>query len=143
MLKGTVYDKLANINVKKTLVKILKDKRIQKQITDLNTEVQLFQRGEDSEGKKLEKYAPSTIRIKKIKRQPTNRTTLKDTGDMYETWYVNVGNDASFTIEANTVKNGYDLTERYGDDIVGLTDENVKIVIELLEQEFYRELLSR
>ena len=143
MLKGTVYDKLANINVKKTLVKILKDKRIQKQITDLNTEVQLFQRGEDSEGKKLEKYAPSTIRIKKIRRQPTNRTTLKDTGDMYETWYVNVGNDASFTIEANTVKDGYDLREKYGDDIVGLTDENVKIVIELLEQEFYRELLSR
>jgi len=142
MLKGTVYDKLANINVKKTLVKILKDKRIQKQITDLNTEVQLFQRGEDSEGKKLEKYAPSTIRIKKIRRQPTNRTTLKDTGDMYETWYVNVGNDASFTIEANTVKDGYDLREKYGDDIVGLTDENVKIVIELLEQEFYKELLS-
>lgn len=146
MLEGTYIDKLANTDVTKTLVKILNDKGIQKLITDLNTKVQLFNQGEDSEGKKLASigggYAPSTIKIKKIKRQPTNRVTLKDTGDFYGTFDVKVESNADFTINADTTKGSHDLTERYGDDLVGLQEENVKKVMELLEQEFYKVILS-
>lgn len=146
MLEGTYIDKLANTDVTKTLVKILNDKKIQKLITDLNTKVQLFDQGEDAEGKKLASvgggYAPSTVKIKKIKRQPTNRVTLKDTGDFYDSFSVKVESNANFTINADTAKGSYDLTERWGDDLVGLQDENVKIVMELLEQEFYKEILS-
>ena len=145
MLEGTYIDKLANTDVTKVLVKILNNKNIQKLITDLNTKVQLFDQGEDADGKKLASigggYAPSTVRIKKIKRQPTNRVTLKDTGDFYNTFDVKVESIADFTINADTDKSGYDLTKRYGDRLVGLQEENVKKVMELLEEEFYKELL--
>ena len=146
MLEGTFIDKLANTDVTKVLVKILNNKNIQKLITDLNTKVQLSDQGEDSEGKKLASigggYAPSTVRIKRIKRQPTNRVTLKDTGDFYSSFDVKVESNADFTIEADTTKGSYDLTERYGDNLVGLQKENVESVMELLEQEFYKEILS-
>jgi hypothetical protein len=137
--------KLSKTNVTATLVRILNKPSIQKFITNLNTKVQLFDKGEDSEGKKLASiggsYAPSTIKIKRIKRQPTNRVTLKDTGDFYKTFDVDVDSNANFSITSDTIKNTEDLRERYGNNITGLQDKNVAIVMERLEQEFYKELL--
>ena len=45
----TLAYRLANTDVVKTLVRILNKKTTQKFITDLNTKVQLFDYGEDSE----------------------------------------------------------------------------------------------
>ena len=64
-----IAERLANTNVTQVLVKILNKKSVQKFIIDLNTQVQLFNQGEDSRGVELMAiggaYAPSTIRIKK------------------------------------------------------------------------------
>lgn len=137
--------KLAEVDVTKVLVKILNDNKIKKKITDLNTNVQLLKGGEDSDGKKLASigggYAPSTIKIKKIKRQPTKRVTLKDTGDFYGSFDIKVEGNANFSITADTTKGSYDLTERWGDQILGLNENNVKLVLEILEQEFYKQVL--
>jgi hypothetical protein len=139
--------KLAKVNVTAVLVKILKKPKTQKFITDLNTKVQLFDYGEDSRGIRLDVvsdiggYAPSTIKIKARKGQPTNRVTLKDTGDFYKTFDVQVKANADFSITANTMKGGQDLQERWGDNILGLQDENVIKVMEYLETEFYKVVL--
>lgn len=139
-----VAEKLARTNVTQTLVKILNKPKTKKFITDLNTKVQLFDYGENNEGVQLSAigrpYAPSTIRIKARKGQPSNRVTLKDTGDFYKTFDVQVKNNANFTITANTMKSGQDLEDRWGDDIVGLQDENVIKVMQYLETEFYKEV---
>ena len=141
-----VADKLAGTNVTKVLIKILNKKSIQKYITDLNTKVQLFDYGEDSRGVQLAAigggYAPSTIRIKRKKNQPANRVTLKDTGDFYKSFDITVHANASFTIGADTDKGDTDLTDRWGSEIVGLNGEHVTLVLELLEEEFYKEVLK-
>jgi hypothetical protein len=139
-----VAERLAKTDVTKTLVKILKKKAIQKFITDLNTKVQLFDYGEDATGMRLDVvsdiggYAPSTISIKARKGQPTNRVTLKDTGDFYKTFDVIVNNDASFKVQADTMKGGQNLEDRWGEDIVGLQEENVILVLDRLRDEFYK-----
>lgn len=134
--------RLARTNVTQTLVKILKKKSTVKFITGLNTKVQLFDQGEDSRGVQLAaiggSYALSTIRIKKAKRQPSNRVTLKDKGDLYDSFDITVKPNANFTITADTIKSGTDLQKRWGDDIIGLQKENVILVMEFLEREYYK-----
>jgi phage gpG-like protein len=54
-----------------------------------------FNRGEDANGMQfVPSYADSTIAYKKRKGQPTNRVTLKDEGDLYQ----------SIQIEANSTQ---------------------------------------
>ena len=140
-----VADKLAGTNVTQTLVTILNRRSIQKFITDLNTQVQLFQQGENSESVQLMAvggtYAPSTIRIKRAKGQPSNRITLRDTGDFYNTFSVDVKANASFSIQADTEKGDQDLQSRWGDNIVGLQQENIDLVMIRLEEEFYKQVM--
>ena len=137
----TAAIRLSKVKVLPTMVKILNNPKTQKYITDLNTEVQLYDYGEDSKGVQLAAigggYAPSTIRIKSRKGQPTNRVTLEDTGKFYDSFDVQVKANASFTITANTIKSGVDLQKRWGDNIVGLQNENVELVMIYLENQFY------
>jgi hypothetical protein len=137
-----VAKRLSKSNPTKTLVRILNKKSIQKFITDLNTKVQLFDMGEDSNEVQLASiggtYAPSTIRIKARKGQPSNRVTLKDTGDFYKTFTVKVKPNANFEIEADTIKSGQDLEDRWGENIVGLQKDNIDLVIDKLRDEYYK-----
>jgi len=137
--------KLSNTNVTNTLVKVLNKKYVQKFITDLNTKIQLFEYGEDSRGVELAAigggYAPSTIKIKSRKGQPSNRVTLKDTGDFHKSFKILVKSNANFSITSDPNKNGVDLHDRWGDDIEGLQPENVIKAINFLEKEFYKQVL--
>jgi len=137
-----VANRLAKTDVTKTLVKILNRKSIKKFITDLNTKVQLFDYGEDSRGVQLSSiggiYAESTIRLSRTPKKNRSHINLKDTGDFYKTFDVVVNNNASFRIEANTMKGGQNLEDRWGEDIVGLQEENVTKVLDKLRDEFYK-----
>jgi hypothetical protein len=141
-----VAEKLARINVTQTLVKILNKKSTKKFITDLNTKVQLVDYGEDSQGVQLSAiggiYAQSTIRLSKTRKKNRSHINLKDTGAFHKTFDVQVKSNANFSITADTMKKGVDLQDRWGDDIVGLQDENVIKVIEYLENEFYKEVFK-
>ena len=134
--------RLSKNNPTKTLVKILNRKSIQKFITDLNTQVQLFSQGEDSEEVQLAAtgggYAPSTIRIKARKGQPSNRVTLKDTGDFYKTFTITVKPNANFSIDADTMKAGTNLEDRWGENIVGLQKDNEVLVMDRLRDEYFK-----
>lgn len=107
-----------------------------KEITDeiiyLNTDIQLFQKGIDSNSISLEEigggYAEFTVIDKQEKGLPFDRITLFDTGDFYESFDVRVEKDG-FVIIADTIKNdgtfSVDLTDRWGDDILGLTEKSL------------------
>tara|TARA_R110002050_G_C8870557_1_gene508125 strand:+ start:194 stop:640 length:447 start_codon:yes stop_codon:yes gene_type:complete len=137
-----VANRLAKVDVTKALIKILNKKSIQRFITDLNTEVQLFDNGEDSEGTQLSAiggiYAVSTIKLSRTPKKNRSHINLKDTGDFYKTFDVVVNNNASFRIEADTIKGGVNLEKRWGDKIVGLQEENVTLVLDRLRDEFYK-----
>lgn len=99
-------------------------------IIDMNAEEQLFEQGVNRLGVSIMDYAPYspvTIAIKEAKGQPTNRVTLRDKGDFQSSFYLEVG-DKQFEIKASDFKTE-DLIKKYGRQILGLTDENISILI--------------
>lgn len=99
-------------------------------ITDMNSEDQLYEQGINRLGVNIMDYAPYsplTIEIKKEKGQPYNRVTLRDEGDFEQSFYVE-SDTQQFTIKAADWKTE-DLIQRYGRQILGLTEENKIILI--------------
>lgn len=102
------------------------------EIIDLNIEEQLFQKGIDSEGQAITPgYSPLTISIKTAKGQPTDRVTLRDTGDFHRSFQISYGNDA-FAFFATDPKS-QDLEKKYGGEIFGLTDDSLEEAIEIVK----------
>ena len=95
------------------------------EICDLNSNEQLYQKGQNALGVDIwdyRPYSPKTIAIKGMKNQPADRVTLKDTGDFHASFIIRADNE-SFELDATDWKRD-DLVEKYGRQIFGLTDEN-------------------
>ena len=110
--------------------KIIDDGMTTAFIIDANAEEQLFEQGINRLGVDIMDYAPYsplTIAIKEEKGQPTNRVTLRDTGDFEASFFLEVG-DKQFEIKASDFKTE-DLIKKYGRQILGLTDENIAALI--------------
>lgn len=99
---------------------------IQDRILDFVREEQLYKKGIDGKGVRLEPYSPYTIALKKFKGEVYNRTTLLDTGDFYDNMYVHA-RDRMYFVESSDHKSEM-LKEKYGDSIMVLTDKNNKII---------------
>lgn len=109
-------------------------------IADMNARVQLYEQGINSEGDKIADYAPYrpvTVQIKLMKGQPTNRVTLYDEGDFHASFRV-IASDISFLIDATDYKTEK-LLDKYGEQILGLTDDNLN---ELVWEYIYPELMN-
>ena len=110
---------------------------------------QLFLHGQDAEGTPLREiggdYAPITKDIKLSEGLPIDRITLYQDGDFYRSWTF-IQSEDSFTLRADTIKEGEDLQKRWGSHLVGLTDESIKRLSEEIAPEvvqyILRELLS-
>jgi len=127
-----VTGNMQKINAASVLEILIARPEFQGLIIKLNTQEQLFKKGIDSKGVTLGVYSPFTINIKKNERspsQPTNRVTLKDTGDFYKTWTVTTKN-GDIIIEADGDKDDKNLMDVYGEDIVGLIEENLQTLID-------------
>ena len=135
-----IAKKFTKLNVDELAYKIARTKEHQFLVISLNTEgqptSQLFNKGEDSFGVSLESigggYSDYTKDIKQAKGQPIDRVTLKDTGKFYKTWIV-VAYRGGFIMNANPIKDEgpfqTDLFKEWGEDIVGLNEENLQILI--------------
>jgi hypothetical protein len=102
------------------------------EIVDGITWVQLYNHGINGKGRKIMEYAPyrpKTIQIKRKKGQPTNRVTLRDTGDFHDSVYV-VFDSEGFQVVAEDGKTDL-LINKYGKDILRLTDENLHYVVRI------------
>lgn len=109
-------------------------------IVDMNAEEQLFEQGINRLGVEISDYAPYspvTIEIKEAKGQPTNRVTLRDEGDFESSFFLEVGTK-QFEIKASDWKTE-ELIKKYGRQILGLTDENIAI---LIRQYIYPDLMN-
>lgn len=95
-------------------------------IVQMNAKYQLYEQGITRNGVSIssyEPYKPRTIREKRKKGQPTNRVTLRDEGLFHASFKVVTG-PIDFEIEATDWKTE-DLVAKYGEQILGLTDENL------------------
>ena len=108
---------------------------------------QLFLEGVDSEGTLLDSiggaYAPITVAIKRELGLPVNRVTLYQEGGFYRSWRF-IQHEDGFTLSADTIKQGdetIDLQDRWGDKLVGLTDESIKRLSEEIAPEVVRAIL--
>lgn len=133
------------INEKYILINIIgKNRKVQNYIIELNTIEQLYNKGIDSQGKSLGSYSPFTVKEKIKKGQPTDRVTLKDTGEFYKSFQIDLSGD-DIIIEADTIKIAWDgaqdLLDIYGDDILGLTNRSLDKLINTIRietQDFFR-----
>lgn len=131
---NSLKDKLQGIvdlELNEVAFKIASEKEVKDLVIRLNTQgektSQLFELGEDSLGDNLGSYSPFTIEKKKKKGQPTNRITLKDTGEFYSSFNV-VPYRGGFTIKANPIKEDSNLYDDFGADIIGLNETNLQIL---------------
>lgn len=123
----------------KALLQIIRDN--QAQAVDLNLE-QLFQ-GKDSSGKEITpEYTPFTKMIKRAKGQPSDRVTLKDEGDFYQSWKL-LADKFPVMFDASDLK-APKLFEKYGDDTKGLDQKNKTVFVQEIKPEvqgYYRSLV--
>ena len=103
------------------------------EIIRLNTIEQLYEEGIDSKGKDLGLYSDFTIEIKMLKNDRFDHVTLKDTGDFYNSFKVISESGDIFIYADDSSKYDQPLTSWYGKDIIGLTDESLQVVIELIK----------
>lgn len=114
---------------------------IQEWIIDLNREEQLFEKGIDSKGSLLKPYTSYTIALKKQKGEVYNRTTLLDTGDFYEGFYLTAKN-GFIEVSSSDDKTGK-LKSKYGKNIFGFTVDHELIINERILEELLKWILTK
>ena len=95
-------------------------------LIDMNAQDQLYAKGVNRLGVRVDEYQPYrplTIQVKIEKRQPYDRVTLKDTGEFYDSFYVETAEDR-FYIKASDEKTNW-LIKKYGAEIFGLTNDSL------------------
>jgi len=114
------------------------DEEVKQEIIRLNTEDQLFDKGIDSLNKTLGNYSRTSVT--KYGKRP-GHIQLYDTGEFYESFTIYVTND-QIVIVADTLKEDTDLAQRYGLDILGLTEENIdKLIREYILENYFEYIL--
>jgi hypothetical protein len=97
------------------------DKGLQQQILD-RIKSQLYDRGVDERDKIIGYYKASTEAINPQKIAGTHYT-FRDKGQFFQSLYIGWFSDYFF-IDGNAQKGRTNLFEKYGEGIIGLTDEN-------------------
>lgn len=91
-------------------------------------------------GAKYKGYSPATIRIKQQKGQPTDRITLKDTGDFYFEEFADVRSEGIIADSAD--EKSTKLQEDYGPKIFGLADPSKQVYIDEVGTELIGQLTN-
>ena len=122
------------------------DDEMKEFVIQMNTEDQLEEDGVFSDGTPTGEYSPLTVFIKRQKGQRFDHITFKDTGGFYDSFRVEVDKQG-FTIDADgQVSADRNLFKFYGENIAGLTRENMDYLVEELTKKYIEiikhELLS-
>lgn len=125
-----VANNAISLNREKILVTIWSNNNVQQFIVDLNRIDQLFKKGIDSVDDLIGVYSfdQGVVRFKgnSKNKKKGSPIALFDTGDFYRSFEVRVRGD-DFIISADDEKEGGDLlTEKFGKDIIGLTDDSIE-----------------
>lgn len=100
------------------------DTATKRQILDWIQKDQLTAKGIDADGNVIGYYSYVTELISRGKKRQGEHYTLDDTGAFYRSMYVTILREA-IEIDANGDKGEENLFEKYGQKIVGLTEENL------------------
>ena len=119
---------IQSLDEKKILFTVYKSKRVSNFIIDLNRIGQLFNQGIDTKGNVIGRYSIVTETVYNQNKKAGTPYTLKDTGEFYDSFrFFLIPN--GFMLDADTFKDGADLQERWGANLIGLTDESIEMVV--------------
>ena len=119
-------------NIDQVILEITEEPETQKFLIKVIQD-QLYSTGEDGDGVSLGDYSPVTVQIKRRKNQPTDRITLFDTGEFYDSWTIDPF-EGGFIIDGDGQKSPSDnLFVTYGDDIQKPNDETLTLIAEFYE----------
>jgi len=96
---------------------------------------QLFEQGVDKFGNVIGEYSYATEVISRGEKQQGDHYTLEDSGEFYRSMFVVVYNDL-FEINANAKKDDDNLFDLYGTGIIGLTKENMDILVQKIRYSY-------
>lgn len=99
------------------------DSATKEQILDWIREDQLRERGVNKFGEVIGYYSYATELISKGQKRFNTHYTLFDSGDFYRSMFVTVTSEM-ILIDANAQKGKDNLFDKFGTEILGLTDEN-------------------
>jgi hypothetical protein len=109
-------------------------------LKEIQTQKQLYDKGQNSAGQRLKpSYAARTIKIKTEKGQPTDRVTLNDSGDYYES-ITFFGTDTELIITATVDYASY-LSLRYG-TLSNTSGSDILGIQEMEFLEFYNQYIE-
>ncbi len=129
-------DRIAKLDEGLLLRNFVSIPAVQTFILDLNRRDQLFNKGIDSKNRALGVYTPFTINSKQERGVPLPsdfHITLFDTGEFYSTFVIIPGKDF-FEIDANPIREDTNLFDDFGEDIIGLNDENLQVLIDFFKE---------
>jgi hypothetical protein len=139
-------DKFKQLDADKLAYQLTRTGNFQDLVIELNTEDQLYDKGQNSKGESLSDiggdYSPVTIEISKRKGRPKKSASsinLNDTGDFYNSFRVTpfVG---GFDINADPIKDDTNLFSEWGVDIVGLNEQNLDKIRQEYAKYFQEEI---
>ena len=121
------------------------DPEFKKYILDLIRNDQLFEKGIDSDGDIIGYYSEWTEMMNPEKVAGTPYT-LKDTGAFYESMIIYIY-DNYIEIDADPIKKNQqgeedNLFYKYGENIIGLTEENLEKVSKKIAQKYRDEIIQ-
>lgn len=117
------------------------DRNLKQDIISLIQNNQLRDKGVDENGEVIGFYSMLTEIVSKGKKQQGEHYTLDDTGEFFKSFYITVLKD-SFVINADGQKEEDNLFDKYGNGIIGLTDESIEVVKARIKEGFINYLLQ-
>ena len=130
-------------NINEYIKESLNSTDVEEEIAFMNYTGQLYIEGINAANVSIwsyQPYAESTIKKKRREGKPYNRVTLRDKGGLEDVFYI-VLRDDEFEIRVQWDKMKY-LYARYGDNVVGLNEENVQYLSQHFVFPFLRKKLN-
>jgi hypothetical protein len=126
---GDIIDRLKGFNDNIDSIVINEAMEEGDEIERMNIDDQMLE-GIDNTGASIQpEYAPFTIEIKQALGQPTDRVTLRNEGDFHKGFSLEIAGGKIYA--DSTDEKTEKLVTKYGEDIFGLTPENLASFVEV------------
>ena len=138
---GDLMERTMFISQKEIWFYVFSDMKFKTKVLDFVRIDQLFEQGVNEDDQVIGTYSIITETVYNPEKVAGTPYTLKDTGDFYKSFMMQVLPDG-IIINADGIKDdGTDLLERFTNKILGLTDESKIKLIKELKEKYYTESL--
>ena len=138
---GDLMERTMFISQKEIWFYVFSDMKFKTKVLDFVRIDQLFEQGVNEDDQVIGTYSIITETVYNPEKVAGTHYTLKDTGDFYKSFMMQVLPDG-IIINADGIKeDGTDLLEKFTNKILGLTDESKIKLIKELKEKYYTESL--